>query len=220
MTLRAENPGDAQATRPVLCRSIAPADVAGARKLMRALEIVVAGTRAGSMYGAICRDAIRNRGAVVDVAAGGADLCGLVVAMIEWRRYWRRFALRRPLLAAAMCLRRFRGACGAGPAAPQVHAPDFAALAPYLSQESPGFRWEDSSPQIAKVLFVGVLPQYRGQGIAARLYRALFDELRQREVNCLHCRIACDNLASVRLHHRLGWQITLAEHILYATFAL
>ena len=50
-----------------------------------------------------------------------------------------------------------------------------------------------------------VHPQFRGQGIGARLYRALLGILKRQGFQCAYAGIALPNEASVRLHESFGF---------------
>jgi phosphinothricin acetyltransferase len=51
-----------------------------------------------------------------------------------------------------------------------------------------------------------VHPQFRGQGIGARLYRALLGILKRQGFQCAYAGIALPNEASVRLHESVGFR--------------
>ncbi|SDZ77474.1 arsinothricin resistance N-acetyltransferase ArsN1 family B [Microbulbifer marinus] len=46
----------------------------------------------------------------------------------------------------------------------------------------------------------------RGRGLGSILYRALFDELKQRSIHAVICGIALPNTASVALHEKFGME--------------
>lgn len=57
-----------------------------------------------------------------------------------------------------------------------------------------------------------VHPQFRGQGIGARLYRALLGILKRQGFQCAYAGIALPNEASVRLHESVGFARIATYH--------
>ena len=91
----------------------------------------------------------------------------------------------------------------------------FAASLPWLVAESSGrvvgyayaAMWNDRSAYRFSVQSTIYLEQARrGVGIGTRLYQALLDDLRQRNVHVVIGGIALPNEASLRLHEKLGYR--------------
>jgi GNAT superfamily N-acetyltransferase len=82
-------------------------------------------------------------------------------------------------------------------------APAHAAAAqpgPALETAAPPLSWQ--APREAwRIIFVGTVPEARGRGVGAALYRAVMAD------RPLVARIARDNTASLRLHAAVGWRL-------------
>ena len=69
------------------------------------------------------------------------------------------------------------------------------------------FSWSPSSPQIARINFIGTLPNFRGLGIGRALYSFLAEILEKDGCLKIEAHIDQGNEASLVLHQKTGWQI-------------
>ena len=175
--------------------------------MLMELRPVIARMAGEPIYRAVSRDALRRRDTLIVVAEQAGTLAGVVVAATRWKRYWRGFVLRHPLLGARVLWHRLRKVLGLGRRTrePQVDEPG--RLGDCVSATPSGRSWSESSPAIAKVAYVGVRQQCRGRGIGDAIYRHLFAILRQRGVARVDAHIDYDNIASVWFHWKTGWRI-------------
>ena len=181
-----------------------PEDHAQAIDLMDQLQISVGGLVDRKLYSAICN----STEICCVVARREHHLAG--IALVELNRGWIR---RRPLLALRMVIAKYRlKKASASPATkPVKHDPPPAMRFP--SSHAAPVRWTDSAP---RVLFIGVDPGWRGQGVGKLLYNAMFDQIRNRGNNWLLARIAADNLASIYLHKETGWVLYEDDGVVFA----
>lgn len=185
-------------------------------ELLSQAGVSVAGVQSASLYRALCEDAVSNRGVTVVIAGSDHDPAGFVVAITHPSAYWRSFVLRHPVLGFKMVWRRlFSGAEGESFAA---EFPDDAAR--LLEAEAATHSWTQSDSTIARILFIDVQPEFRRRGIGDALYRRLFGVLRTAGVRFVHARVGCDNLPSVRLHHRTGWKLYRDRKCVFALYQL
>jgi len=186
---------------------------------MAELNVALAGATWKALHQAVCRDAVKRPDLVVLLATCDNVMCGLVVSIIHWHRYWRHFLLRHPLLGAAILLHRLvrRRQALMGHVASGHQGPGFPAEG--FAEASEAF-WQQSSPEIAKIAFVGVLPAWRGRGIAGRLYEQLSRDLAERGVRRVDARIDQGNLSSIRLHLKAAWRIAVIPDALLASISL
>ncbi|MCU1274170.1 MAG: hypothetical protein JWO48_1601 [Bryobacterales bacterium] len=197
----------------------APLDAKGlpvAVELLSQAGISVAGVQSASLCRALCEDAVSNRGVTVVIAGSDHDPAGFVVAIIHPSAYWRSFVLRRPVLGFKMVWRRLFGGREGELFAAQL--PDDAAG--LLEAEATTHSWAQSDPTIARILFIGVQPKFRRHGIGEALYRRLFEVLPAAGVRFVHARAGCDNLPSLRLHHRTGWKLYRDRECVFALYQL
>jgi L-amino acid N-acyltransferase YncA len=73
--------------------------------------------------------------------------------------------------------------------------------------------WSDRAP---RVLFIGVHPAWRGQGIGKLLYNAMFTEIQALGGTCILARVAVDNIASLHLHKETGWTLYEDDGVVFA----
>ncbi|KKM10700.1 hypothetical protein SY88_13335 [Clostridiales bacterium PH28_bin88] len=62
-------------------------------------------------------------------------------------------------------------------------------------------------PNEAYIHFVGVHPDYRGKGIARKMYEGFFHKVIQRGCDTVRCVTSPINKISIALHTRMGFQI-------------
>lgn len=182
-------------------RRIQDQDRTEAVELMHTLRISLGGLQDRSLYRAMCSSAE----ICCVVARNEQELGG--IALVELNRNWIR---RRPVLAARMVLARLRHKRSPGtsnPTSPATAAPGIP-----LAQNPP-MRWSDRAP---RVLFIGVDPAWRGQGVGKRLYEAMFDEIRALGETCILARVALDNFASLHLHNETGWVLYKDADVVFA----
>jgi ribosomal protein S18 acetylase RimI-like enzyme len=180
-----------------------PEDHAQAIDLMDQLQISVGGLVDRKLYSAICN----STEICCVVARQEQHLTG--IALVELNRGWIR---RRPLLALRMVIAKYRlRRASVSPATQPVnHVPP---AIPFPSSHAAPVRWTDAAP---RVLFIGVDPAWRGQGVGRLLYDAMFDQIRQRGNDWLVARIAADNLASIHLHKETGWVLYEDDGVVFA----
>jgi hypothetical protein len=139
------------------------------------------------------------------VAVEGVAVRGVVLAAPS--RYWRLALLKHWRLASACLRARFRhaGKRRTTEVAKGTAPPSSLPFSPPRTWDLPGDAW--------RIIFVGTASAARGQGVAGRLYGDIMSN------RSLVARIARDNVASLRLHKSLGWQlypdgdVVLAVHL-------
>jgi ribosomal protein S18 acetylase RimI-like enzyme len=171
--------------------------------LVSRMNVSFAGCAHPTVQRILCRDAARQ-GKVRCVLADGCGVtAGFVISITDSRRYWRQFLLRHPLAGLFMMASRLWRK--AEPSSRQQQAD--ASLRPLLETEPCSYGWGDAGPHIAKIQFIGVAPEVRGQGVGGQLYEAFFKAMEQNGINRIDAHIEPWNGASVRLHHRAGYRI-------------
>jgi len=164
------------------------------RLLLTRLAVAFAGVNSPSLSGAICRESVRRGNPLILAAGRGDEVFGLAIAVRDHVRFWRGFFARHPFHALRVGWHR----SAAEPAGDVVGGGWHPVATP---------SWEDSGPDIAKVLFIGVAPEDRREGCGQRLYAELFRHLRDDGATRIDARIALDNHASIGLHEATGWSV-------------
>lgn len=62
-------------------------------------------------------------------------------------------------------------------------------------------------PDVSRLAAFGVLPAYRGQGLAKKFLLDLLAALRDKELYSIRLEVRCDNTRGVSLYHALGFQV-------------
>ena len=175
--------------------------------LLDELQVSLFGVRSRPLHAALVSDAIVG---TIDarVAIEGASVRGVVLAAPS--RYWRVAPLKHWRVALA-CLRARLRNTGKRPTGGVPGEPVPAPSSPPRTWDRPGDAW--------RIIFIGTARVARGQGVAHRLYGDIMSD------RSLVARIARDNLASLRLHESLGWQLypdgdvvlAVHQHGIYST---
>jgi ribosomal protein S18 acetylase RimI-like enzyme len=164
------------------------------------------------VHALVASDAARgDRCVLALIARIGGTPAGFVVATMDTRSYWRAALRRRPaallaVIAARLAQRRHRTRPSGD--TPRSHTASVPAVSPPLAPAATApLQWSVDAPDLAKIGFIGVLPEFRRQGVGEALYRALFDAAASRGGRAVLARIAADNVASLWLHHAAGWDL-------------
>ena len=196
----------------VLYRRAGRDDVRELTHVMAAFQFAVGGRATSSVYRVLVRDAAAGRRVTCVVALAAGRIVGFALAIADRDRYWQSLLWRHPFTAAPLLLGAKRRRAARRRTATASGGSE--------SAMSPVRLWSDSSPRIAKVMFIGVAEDHRGQGIGQGLYASLCSELRARGVVRLDASIAHDNIASIELHKTSGWRIAGTGDGIYASLDL
>jgi ribosomal protein S18 acetylase RimI-like enzyme len=169
------------------------------------------------MYSAICGDSLKDDRLTIVVAVLGRDLLGFSVTISDWKRFWMSFWLHHPLLSLRII---FSRCMGLRKALAEQEEPDVSKRLPiedFLSPISPNRSWKDSSPHIAKIIYTGVNPAFRGMGIATGIRTYEMKLLSQRGVRRFDGWVNPSNLAAIQLNSDFGFRIERHENLLFVT---
>ena len=86
-----------------------------------------------------------------------------------------------------------------------ISPPDAILLRQYEGENIIAFCLGDASS--GEIITLDVHPRHRGKGIGKKLLSAMLDEFRKRDVRQAISQVAIDNLPSIRLHQKLGFEI-------------
>ncbi|UCD55747.1 MAG: GNAT family N-acetyltransferase [Candidatus Omnitrophota bacterium] len=182
-------------------------------RLMEDTNTSINGVCSGRLNYTICQDALLNKQVVALVSSMKGRITGYVLAVIDRALYWRNFTLRHPFMAIVVGALKIINKL----AKKNKKIPSCISLPKEVSDGPSGRTWRESTPQIAKILNIGVSGDFRGKGVGKNLYNNLFRLLANRGLKRIDANISFDNLASIRLHISTGWRIEKTGSNLFAT---
>lgn len=206
------NPDESNPSTPILYRLVTPNDINGLVDTMLKVGLSVARIKSRAMYTAICKEGLSHPEVWIAVAVDGCAVTGFVVNVTNWKAFWKGFALRHPFLGLAMLLARYYRQAG--------ELNQDTGIDQYLNPAPMTESWSDSSPQIAKVVCIGVDPSFHRRGIGPGLYRFMFGALHKRAVTRYDAKIDRFNIASAKLHQKTGWTMVQANGRVFATIRI
>ncbi len=198
-------------------RLIGPGDFSRVLDMMIQSRFPISGLFSKSLYRALCRDAIKARRIMIGLAEWQHVIAAIHIFILDWKRYWQGFMLRHPLLAIRMIWLRL----GRRRKYQNIWEKLPAEIQQQVNREiitvSSGRSWHESSPHIAKGVFIYTDPKYRRRGIAGELYRYTYKVLVSRGIKRMDATVDLENIASLRFHREIGYRIEKCGSGLFAT---
>jgi len=180
----------------------------------------ISGLSSRRLYRAMCMDALRDNRILIGVAELDHRVAGFLVVIVDWRAYWRAFMRRHPLVGITILWRRYMRRRGRESLWQKMTDEQRRRVEEIVSPEPSGRSWSDSSPKIAKGVFLHIDSAYRRRGLAVELYRYLFDLLASRGVIRCDAKVDVVNARAFPLHLRMGYRLERAGDSLFATIDL
>ncbi len=209
-------------------RTINANDIPQLVQLMVRVGASVARGTSDVIFQAVCRDACARRKPpcfTIVVSEEEERLAGYVVAHIGGPAFWRAFALRHPMIAGKILLKRVasllhqlrRNMRTKPPSSPSATSSASQRQFTFVLADDGSRSWQDPGMQIARIQHIGVHPDYRARGVATRLYQRLFTTLMEVGVTRVDANIDRDNVVSLQMHHQTGWRIVDKHSYFFAT---
>ena len=177
--------------RAFRCRPVVSTDLQSLCSLMTEVGASFAGLTSRSMCFAIGSDAVAANRVTIAVADHDKELIGFVAAVVDPAEYWKGFLWRHPMVGTTAVVHKLlRGGGRTG-----------------LLRGGRGTgidHWNQSSPSIARILYVGVAERFRRKGIGAQLYQTVFHMLAESGVQHAEAHTDHDNIPSIRLFAQIG----------------
>ncbi len=196
-------------------------------------RVPLAGCTASLAHATICHDASTTPQVLVLVATQRDEVCGAAVLVISRTAYWRRIWLRHPLAFCEIVVRRLtKEASLAGQAMLRalqgretIAATNSGMLKVSQTDQRQHMidaegqrRWQESSPEIAKLEYIAVGSNFRRQRIGANLLTTALKLLETRGVKRLDSQISPENTRSILLHKMLGAALFKGQSTVVASF--
>ena len=205
----------------LICRKLEKKDFNNVLKLMNEIQpVIVGGLRCPSLYRAFCYDALIDKRVLFIVAEEKTDIVGFRIVVIDMKNWRLTFCKRHPVLTLRILTQKICNNIRIKITTKKnlnIYASQYAVVAGFVNQTPCNKSWNDSSPQIAKALYVAVKESHRGKNIAAKLIEYGNQILVNHGQKRIDDRILFNNIASIRLHHRLGFNIYKSGHALFVT---
>jgi len=186
----------------MIFREVTAADQGPLFELLSRMRVSFAGCANARVQRLMCHEASERREVRCVVADDGGALVGLVIAVHNPRRYWRRFVVRHPIAAFLILMSRLRSK-----ASPLDKEPSDQSVWPMLEPGPNEHEWGAGGANVAAIQFIGVAAEVRRGGIGAGLYETFFKLVAGAGITRVDAHIEPWNVASVRLHRRVGYRI-------------
>jgi ribosomal protein S18 acetylase RimI-like enzyme len=170
-----------------------------------------------SIYAALCNDALHGSKVSIAIAVVEGQGAGFLLTITDWANYWRRFLLRHPVLGFRIVLGRLSRRRKIGDVWSSLPASEREFIKSCLSAEPSGRDWSESSPAIAKVVFVHVDTRFRRLRLGAGLYGFLADRLAAKGVTRLDAKVDLKNRQAIPFHALAGFRLERVGNSLFGT---
>lgn len=202
-------------------RQLEDRDIPNVLKLMIEISPNIGGARYPSLYHALCRESLIDKRVVFIVGEKQSDIVAFHIAIIDRDKWRKSFMMRHPLILARMALSRInhtlRRAVKKATHQRKGLPKPIANIDEFVTPGNTNRSWKDSSPQIAKVLFIGVAESQRGKRIIKSLYEYRDQVLAKRGVKRVDSVILSDNIKMIRASVRLGVSVYKRDGALMTT---
>lgn len=210
--------GDMTTDPGVRCRFMERADVPRVIELMGQGSLSLVGVSSRRLHQALCHHALRDPRVLITVAeCDDGTVTAFLLSALDWKRAQRAFAMRHPLLGCAMLMSRLRRRARSGGDQTQLTPAQQQIIRDAVAPDPSGRSWHETSPRIAKGLFIQVDPRFRRRGLSVTLYRHLFRWLAERGIPRIDACVSLTNVSALPLHQRLGYRLEMADGYLFAT---
>jgi hypothetical protein len=202
-------------------RGIKESDIDGVLTLMDETKPNIGGSRNASLYHALCNEALIDKRVVVVVGEEDSKIIAFFLAAIDRDRWRMSFVRRHPWIAIKMTgarvLRKLRRRVV--PPEPETRGNENNRhdIRQYIQTTETTKSWKDSSPRIAKLLFICVQEGERRKHVSLGLYQAMIEELAKRGVSRVDGIILLQNIPSIRLSHKLGFHKYIRDSHIFVT---
>lgn len=202
-------------------RMLEKGDVNSLLKLMEEIKPNIGGSRDLLLYRALCYDALLNPRVVFTVGEVQTRIIAFYFAVIDRNRWRISFMFRHPLIVTKMVIKRALKKLSKLLKTPDSNTGSLEHLNPdistYATPDITNKSWNDSSPQIAKLLYIAVKENHRGKDIAKEMWEYALKVLAERGVRRVDTEILLKNEPSIRLHYGLGFNIYRQGSALFVT---
>ena len=182
-----------------------PYDKLSIISLMQELKVPIGGCYNHDIYKSFYNFSKKNKDVIIVVADYGKLLVGLSITIIDWKKFWREFCKKNIFVFFKIVIKKIKTAWNYNiNKSKKLSNEKSNDISMYLSNKKTDRSWNDSSPLIAKVLYVAVKKDYRKHGIGKGLYDFRMQVLKERGVKRLDSKINRQNIAPIKLAFNEG----------------
>ena len=184
--------------------------------IMKDTNLSVSGLKCTGLYKALSYDAVYNQNVLLIIGIINQKIIGYYIIIFNWLKYWKKFFLYHPCVSLKIIKNRIKrrllrnNKCNES----VNHVID-----KYICPQNINAHryWEESSPQIAKLLYYSVHNKYRGKGYGTKILMNLLEELQKRGIKRIDAHIGFDNISSIKTFFKTGWKIIKQKNSLLAS---
>jgi GNAT superfamily N-acetyltransferase len=196
-------------------------DIPQTLRLMEEIKPNICGVHSKSMYRTILKNALRDPRNVFVITKIDSEIVGFYFVVVDRDKWRESFIALHPLILTKTVLAKinwfFRKTVTKENRNSGKIKPDCPVEDKVIRPEVSNRNWKDSSPEIAKLLYIAVKKEYHGKRIGKSMSQYAFKILKERGVNRIDAQILFHNKQSIYLKYKLGFNIFTDVDFLFAT---
>lgn len=176
----------------------------------------IAGLTNRRIYRSMCQEALKNDKLIIVIAKDDRKIVGFTITAIDWKNFWLKFLLSHPIIAIEIVTKKIIDKIRANKKQ-KIQIQYEKEQSKYFVSEKTKKSWDDSSPQIAKIVYTGVSENYRKKGIGTNIGNYRFNVLIERGVKRIDTNLDPKNTSVIKFNYNLGYKIYKSGNRLFAS---
>lgn len=178
---------------------------------MKEIRPDIGGSRDLGLYHALCCEALADKRVVFIVGEEQSKIIAFYLSIIDPNRWRISFLIRHPLIGMGRVLNisfdRLRKLLNNTNNKQEDSSAFLQNISNYITPMPSNKSWNDSTPEIAKILFDAVAKSHRGRHIAEGMREHMFKVLAGQGVRRVDGTILFRNIPAIRVAYRLNFNI-------------
>ena len=192
-------------------RILEKSDFEGVLELMEEIRPDIGGSRDPALYYVLCCEALVDKRVVFVIGEEQSKIIAFFLAIIDPNRWRISFMIRHPLLGMERALNisfdRLMKLLKKTEKKTKDFDPSLQNIKKYITHGSSNVPREESTPEIAKLIFDAVAESHRGRHIAKGIRVYMLEVLAKRGVKSVNASIHFHNIPSTHVWYGLGFNI-------------
>ena len=184
--------------------------------LLMEMRPPIAGLTNWRIYQSISREAIKSDNVIIIIAKDDKKIVGFTITIIDWKKFWLNFFRLHPIIAIEIIMNRIVSRIKANKNK-KMPKQNLGKVKEYFAAEQTEKSWNDSSAQIAKVVYTGVSENYRKKGIGTMIGNYRFKILTEKGIIRIDTNLDPKNIPAIKLNYNLGYKIYKEGNRLFAS---